>query len=190
MDYNFLGTPRPLLRWNEFGGTFGGPIKRNKLFFFVDYQGERFDTPASTAGFTVLTAQERQGNFSQLLSQNLVIKDPKTGIAYPNNIIPISQLSPVAVKIGASQYYPAPINGNLVNNQTNTVHTATNVDQGDARMDWNVSQKDRVFGRYSESGMLIPTTNSQQLIYNSFANYPTHNGVLDWTRVVELFFCE
>jgi hypothetical protein len=187
-DYNFLGTHRPLLRWNEFGATLGGPIKRNKLFFFVDYQGERFDTPASSAGFTVLTSQERVGDFSQLLTQGLVIKDPKTGVPYPGNIIPAAQLSPVAVKIGASQYYPTPINGNLVNNQINTVHTATNVDQGDARVDWNVNQKDRIFGRYSQSGMQIPTTNSQPLSYNSFANYSTNNGVLDWTRVVSSSF--
>ncbi len=91
---NLVGSKRPLLRWNEFGGTLGGPIKKDKLFFFVDYQGERFDTPANTSGFTVLTSLERTGNFSQLLSQNLVIRDPKTGLAYPNNTIPTSQLEP------------------------------------------------------------------------------------------------
>ena len=61
---NFNGAPRPQLRWNEFGGTFGGPIMKDKLFFFVDYQGQRFDTPTSTGATSVLTAQERQGNFS------------------------------------------------------------------------------------------------------------------------------
>ncbi|MCU1258244.1 MAG: hypothetical protein JWO80_1129, partial [Bryobacterales bacterium] len=176
-DFNFLGTKRPLLRWNEFGGTLGGPIKHDKLFFFVDYQGQRFDTPASSAGFTVLTLLERQGNFSELLTRGLQIRDPRTGIPYPNNVIPPSQLSPVATKIVTSQYYPAPLNGNLVNNQVNTSGTQSNADQGDARVDWSISDKDRLFGRYSQSVLDIPTTNSQPLMYNSFANYPTHNGV-------------
>jgi len=54
------------LRWNMFGGTLGGPIIKNKLFFFVDYQGQRYDIPASPSAFTVFTANERQGDFSGL----------------------------------------------------------------------------------------------------------------------------
>ena len=46
---NFQGLPKPALRWNMFGATFGGPIVKNKLFFFVDYQGQRFDHPASSS---------------------------------------------------------------------------------------------------------------------------------------------
>ena len=183
-DYNFNGTARPLLRWNQFGATLGGPILRNKLFFFVDYQGERFDTPASTGAFTVLTALERQGNFSELLSRGIQLKDPKTGIPYPNNIIPTTQLNPQAGNIVNSQYYPAPLNGNLVNNQLNSQQTQTNVNQGDARVDWTLSEKDHLFGRYSQSMQEIPTTNSYALAYNSFSNAPTHSGVLDWTHTV------
>ena len=180
-NYNFIGTPRPLLRWNQFGATLGGPILREKLFFFVDYEGERFDTPASTGSFTVLTALERQGNFSQLLAGGIQIKDPKTGIAYPNNVIPPSQLSPAAINTVTSPYYPAPLNSNLVNNQLNSQATQTNVNQGDARVDWTISEKNRLFGRYSQSYQEIPLSNSYALAYNSFNNAPTHNGVLDWT---------
>ena len=50
---NFSGTPRDKLRWNMFGGTLGGPVFKNKLFFFVDYQGQRFDHPSSTSPITV-----------------------------------------------------------------------------------------------------------------------------------------
>jgi hypothetical protein len=185
---NGRATPRPLLRWNEFGATLGGPIKKDKLFFFVDYQGERFDTPSSGGGFTVLTALERQGNFSELLSQGIIIKNPITGVNYPNNVIPASQLSSVALKIVNSQYYPAPINGNLVNNQTNSTGTQTNADQGDGRADWAISDKDHLFGRYSQSMMSIPTVRTQPLLYNAFNLYPTHNGVLDYTRTVSPSF--
>src|SRR5581483_4214632 len=65
---NWNGLPRPLLRWNEFGGSLGGPIKKDKLFFFADYQGSRFDQPATSSAFTVLTAAERHGDFSQVLA--------------------------------------------------------------------------------------------------------------------------
>src|SRR5258707_4735292 len=124
--------------WNEFGGTFGGPIKRNKLFFFGDYQGERLRTPTS-ANFTVFTPLERQGNFSQLLSSNLIVKDPLNGQAFAGNIIPANRLSPAAVGIVNSSYYPAPINGNLANNQTNLSNSSTTADQGDGRVDWSAS---------------------------------------------------
>src|SRR5204863_6752700 len=56
---NFSGTARDKLRWNMFGGTLGGPVFKNKLFFFVDYQGQRFDHPSSTGKITVFTTAER-----------------------------------------------------------------------------------------------------------------------------------
>jgi hypothetical protein len=58
--------PTPKVRWNMFGGTLGGPIIKDKLFFFADYQGGRLDHPASTSAITVLTANEIGGNFSAL----------------------------------------------------------------------------------------------------------------------------
>ncbi len=180
---NLIGAKRPILRWNEFGGVIGGPIKRNKLFFFADYQAERLVTPSSGA-FTVLTPLERQGNFSELLSQNITIKDPVSGNPYPNNVIPQAQLSKAALAIVNSQYYPLPTNGNLVSNQIQNTASSTTADQGDGRIDWNVSDKDRVYGRYSQSALDFPSVRSQPLTYNSFNTNPTHNGVLDWTRTV------
>src|SRR5215831_13070992 len=58
--------PTPKLRWNMFGGTIGGPIIKNKLFFFGDYQGGRLDHPAGTSNVAVLTTGEIGGNFSAL----------------------------------------------------------------------------------------------------------------------------
>ncbi len=63
---NLVGIPRSKLRWNQFGGAVGGPVIKDKLFFFADYQGERFDTPVSGSSYTVFTAKERTGDFSQL----------------------------------------------------------------------------------------------------------------------------
>lgn len=58
--------PTPKLRWNMFGGTLGGPIIKNKLFFFGDYQGGRLDHPSSSGTITILTAAEAGGNFAGL----------------------------------------------------------------------------------------------------------------------------
>ncbi len=181
---NLTGNPRQALRWNEFGATLGGPIKKDKLFFFLDYQGERFDTPTQSGAYTVLTAAERGGDFSQLLAQGIQLKNPIGGANYVGNIIPAGQLSPVALKIVNSQYYGKPINGNLVNNAANTVQTAINGDQGDARIDYAITEKDHLFGRYSQSNVNNPTTNSQPLVYDSFSTTPVHNGVLDYTRTL------
>jgi len=189
---NFSDASRAALRWNEFGGTFGGPIKRDKLFFFVDYQGQRFDTPTSVSATSLLTAKERSGDFSELLtSANPVqlynpnaLDSAGNRVPFAGNIIPTNLLSPVASKIVNSQYYPMPTSGGLVNNYLYSTHSAINGDQGDAKVDWNISEKDRMFGRYSQSFIENPSTDSRPLQYNSFNNLPTHNGVLDWTRTV------
>ena len=63
---NFNGLPTPRERWNDFGGAVGGPIKRNKLFFFADYEGTRLDFPATPQAKTTFTTAERTGNLTDL----------------------------------------------------------------------------------------------------------------------------
>lgn len=63
---NFNGNTRDKLRWNMFGGTLGGPVLKNKLFFFVDYQGQRFDIPSSQTNTSVFTTAERGGDFGAI----------------------------------------------------------------------------------------------------------------------------
>ena len=186
---NFEGASRPKLRWNEFGGTFGGPIKKDKLFFFVDYQGQRFDTPTSVGATSVLTAQERAGNFSALLP-GIQLYNPFSVVSgqrqpFPGNIIPASLLDPVAQKIvNDTAVYPLPTGSGLINNLLYSSHSYINGDQGDVRIDWNMTDKDRIFGRYSQSQIENPSTNNIPIFYNSFANYPAHNGVLDWVHTI------
>src|SRR5437667_1142904 len=80
--------PKDKLRWNMFGGTLGGPIFKNKLFFFMDYQGQRFDHPSSTVQTTVFTDAERAGDFSQLLASGIQIHNPcQTGSVAQGNCV-------------------------------------------------------------------------------------------------------
>lgn len=183
---NFTGSPRAKLRWNEFGGTFGGPIVRDKLFFFVDYQGSRFDTPTSTSATSLLTPQERMGDFSQLLPA-IQLYDPTHVVngkrqLFPGNIIPANLLNPVALAIVNSSAYPAATLPGLKNNYLYTSRNAINGNQGDARVDWNASENNRVFGRFSRSLIETPGTNNVPAFYNSFGTLPTWNGVLDFVH--------
>jgi hypothetical protein len=187
---NFENAIRPSTRWNEFGGSGGGPIKKNKLFFFADYQGSRLDTPTSISTTTLYTTAERTGDFSILLAQAkpvqlynpYAVTSSGTRTPFPNNVIPTSLIDPAMQKILSSSYYPQPTNGNLLNNYQYGVRSYINGDQGDLKIDYNYSEKDRIFARYSESAFTNPTIRNYPLTYNAFANYPSHTGVADWTH--------
>src|SRR5437764_2876362 len=179
---NFSVTPRDKLRWNMFGATLGGPVFKNKLFFFVDYQGQRFDHPSSTSPITVFTTAERAGDFSQLLTQKgIQLYNPSTagtginGVActaaavrtpFPNNQIPIGMISPVAKALFASSLYPATVHNNLQQNALNTTASQLNSNQGDIKVDYQISNKDRVCGRFTRAYQINPTNNSQPPLAN------------------------
>jgi Carboxypeptidase regulatory-like domain len=196
-------TLKPVLRWNEFGASLGGPIIKDKLFFFVDYQGSRFDQPATSTPFTVFTARERKGDFGEFCAAGFNVSgicnnpadqlyDPNSAATpsgrkpFLNNII-TTHISPAASKILNSSLYPAPINGNTRQNQVNVVHTDTNSDQGDLKLDWVASAKDHVYTRYSQQHITNPTTNSQLLTGNSDNEFPLYNGVIDYAHTFSPF---
>ncbi len=194
-ENGFLGNnaiPKPKLRWNMFGGTLGGPVIKNKLFFFVDYQGQRFDHPATTQAETVFTNAERNGDFSALCSAGFTnglcnnsaqqLRNPTTGIAFANNQIPTTLENVVARNLFSSTYYPTPVNGGLINNAYNVQTQAFDNNQGDAKVDWNVSDKDRLSGRYSQAYQNNPTTNSLLILGNNFSTAPIQSGVGQWTH--------
>lgn len=90
----FFAPVRDSLKRNQFGGAFGGPIVKQKLFFFGTFQGTRLrNTPAGLIRF-VPTAEQRRGDFSNLLPRQLV--DPVSRQPVPGNIIPASRLNPVS----------------------------------------------------------------------------------------------
>ena len=177
-------SPRQKLRWNEFGGAIGGPVFRDKLFFFADYQGERFDFPSTTSTISVFTAKERTGDVSELVAAGKNIVDPLTGLPFSGNVIPQNRLSAAALAIINSKYYPTPINDLLQANAHNTTAVKTDDDQGDGRIDYAASDKDRFMGRFSYSNMTNPTLNSFALDYNPFNVVKTWNFVTGYTRTI------
>ena len=176
--------PRQKLRWNEFGGTIGGPIIKDKLFFFADYQGERFDFPSTTSTITVFTAKERTGDVSELVAAGKTIIDPQTGLPFQGNVIPQPRLSQAALAIINSQYYPTPVNGLLQANALNTTAVKTDSDQGDGRLDYAATAKDHFMGRFSYSDLTNPTINSFALDYNPYNLVSTWNFIAGYTRTI------
>jgi hypothetical protein len=184
--------PRQILRWNQFGGTLGGPVIKNKLFFFADYQGLRKDLPPVTTSFTVMPVDFRQGDFSRLLDPAngaIQLYNPLSADAngnrapFVNNQIPVSMFSAaIRTLINNTTYYPLPLNTALRFNQVNSSSSYVNSDQGDFKLDWKIDTKDDFTGRYSNGRQDNPSINSQPLIYNTFFIAPFQNGVLNWTR--------
>lgn len=93
---NFFADKHDELKRNQFGGSFGGPIVRNKLFFFGTYQGTQLRDVMAGQSATVYTAAQQQGDFSGLSRQ---IVDPITKTPFPGNQIPLSRFDPAAAKL-------------------------------------------------------------------------------------------
>ena len=147
------------------GGSVGGPIKKNKLFNFFDYEGRRASTPNSIT-MTLPTAAERQGNYSNSLNAagNLrtiynpytTVVDPVTGAQtrtpFSNNTIPQSMVDATALKMMSYIWQPnaTPDNKAGADNFRSTVGVATQYYNFSDRVDWNKGDKLRIFGRYSQ----------------------------------------
>jgi hypothetical protein len=197
------------VRWNMFGGTAGGPIIRNRLFFFADFQAQRFDVPSSSGANTVFTAAERGGDFGALCQGTFSSAGVCSGkgqlynpcdsfIApctpsstpaatrqpFPNNVIPTTMISPVAAALFGSKLYPTPINAQLQNNAVNTTNSAQNVEQGDLKIDFKATQKDNISYRFTRAYQDNPSFNSQVLLSNGYSTTPIYNTVGDWTRAI------
>jgi hypothetical protein len=159
---NRAGRAKPALSQHQFGVTLGGPIIKDKTFFFADYQGFRNTTGQSYLS-TVPTDKMRQGDFSEL---NRVIYDPLTGQPFPGNIIPQSRWDPASKNI-IEQLYPAPntagttaASGQQINNYLITPNLERQDNTFDIKLDHRLTSNNRFFVRYSydKTHRLLPAT--------------------------------
>lgn len=149
----FLGTGvKPTLIQNQFGATLGGPILKNKLFFFTDYEGFRYVATAYSTS-TLPTADQRNGKFIE--QYTIPLKNPFSGAAYSNGVIPQSVQSPFAQGILAA--LPANTVAGFSNNYTTLARSTEGADKGDFRVDYSESDRLKVFGRFSKQRFNIFT---------------------------------
>src|SRR5438874_2741203 len=161
---NRLGVAKPPFRRNEFGATAGGRIRRDKTFFFADYQGIRIRQPRTITSSIPTLAQRgmlQSGDFSALGPS---IFDPTTAHAaggttvrdqFPGNRIPASRLDPAALKL--FQLLPAPTSSAATRNFVYNPTLAQRTDQFDARVDHNLGDSDRLFFKYSFDDTALTT---------------------------------
>jgi hypothetical protein len=155
---NFFAPTRDTLKRNQFGGTIGGPVVKNKLFFFFGYQDTitRQDPAANTAATFVPTAAMIQGNFSacpQDLSAAVLAGIPASiSSQIHNNIIPASLFDPASLKLAS--LLPATTGGC---GQTGFgLTTDVNENQYVGRGDYQISPKDSLYGRYIRTHFYRP----------------------------------
>jgi hypothetical protein len=162
---DFFATGQDLLKRNQFGGTVGGAIKKDKLFFFLGYQGTTVrQTPVSVTAF-VPTAQMTGGDFTTFASAACNNGTAKTlnapfvnqGKDASGNTIwkaPVGALSPAAINI--AKRLPTPVNGCGLTLFGNITHE--NDHQAPVRIDYQVNEKQTLFARYmiTKQQLLVP----------------------------------
>jgi len=154
---NFFSANKAPVRLNQYGGTFGGPIQKDKTHFFVTWEETRQLTSFDTTS-TLPTVLNRQGNFSDLRTaagQPIQIYDPGTGStastrqAFTGNVIPASRFDAVAV--AAMNYFPLPNRTGTLTNANNYVGSSRNTLDRDiivSRLDHQFRASDLVTARY------------------------------------------
>jgi hypothetical protein len=137
---------KPAFNQNQFGAAVGGPILRNKMFVFGDYEGfRRVFHPIQFA--TVPSAAFKQGNLG------IPIKNPYTGVIYSNGVIPSSAITPFAATVFSQ--LPDPNLPGIANNYQSAPADTITGDKGDIRYDQYIGQKFTTFVRYSQSDTRI-----------------------------------
>jgi hypothetical protein len=185
---NATSIARPHFSQNVFGGTLGGPVRKNKLFFFADYEGYRRVKGMTGSVRTQIPAAWRTGDmsslpkplfnpFSQIDNDNgTVTRQPFAG-----NQIPQSLISPVARNLFAdASIYPLPQTAATTNNWNAAATQRVNEDLGDLKVDYVVSSKDNLSGRFSDDSRSDTTANPVRAIPTTPTINTPKSVMLNW----------
>ena len=159
--------PKPEFRRNQFGGVAGGPLVRDRTFFFVDYQGQRQNIDRTVIS-TVPTRLQRQGVFTEPIASRVPqIFDPATTVSngsggfvrspFAGGVIPADRIDPTALSL--LQRYPLPTADGTANNYRRTAPEVVDQDQWSARVDHQLGARDQVFARLASfREQFVPVT--------------------------------
>lgn len=185
---NLNNLPKSNLAWNQYGGTIGGPVVKNKLFYFGSYEGFQ-QSFADTFLTTVPNEAQRQGRFDAATR----IVDPSNGQPWPNHTIPASRYDALGVKLMG--LYPAPTqagnvqNGRPVNNYSALRDGKENTHKFDAKADYALNEKNQLSARYSylrqkfNRDAIFPGLGDG--VGNQGAQFNENNSLaLNWTRTI------
>ncbi|MGI4757045.1 MAG: carboxypeptidase regulatory-like domain-containing protein [Janthinobacterium lividum] len=195
---NLNGVAKNSSTSNIFGGSIGGPVWKDKLFFFTDYSGNRYHL-GGPATASVATLKMRSGDFSELLDPTLNTANSRIQLynslapgspAYANNILPATAISPVARYLFSHpELYPLPnkaavagtiLQGNYIGATKNRIYN----DQFDVKVDYHHGEKDQFFVRYSQSTAGDTNVAPLAITFPTASSYPTKGLAINYVRTI------
>ncbi len=174
---NWASGQRDTLKRHQFGANLGGPIIKNKLFFFFNWESQRERSTSQLLG-SVFTDEMRQGNFNGYPRPT---RDPLTNQPFPNNVIPRDRLNTVSLAY-LDAMMPAANRAGFVNNFLRIARTTRDWDQYISRADWQVSGIDSLFFRFNyqpREGISAPLAATS---INHGENFKFLNAGAGWNR--------
>lgn len=175
-------------RRGQFGGTFGGPIIKDRLFFFADYEGLRQFLPFGRELATVPTLAARNGDFSELLALEnpIQLRDPITGLPIANNQISLERMNPVGLNY--LRAFPEPNLPGVFQNYESVREQTQNNDTFDIRGDFTYNEDNQIFARYSFGNYKSETTSRLETLPAGFGSgeqpQRNHQGVIGWNSAI------
>jgi Carboxypeptidase regulatory-like domain len=199
----FFSPTRPKENQNEFGGTIGGPIIKNRLFFFAVYDGWRYRVQTDARFVTVPTVKMRQGDFSELpvpIYDTITFPDGTyIRIPFDGNIIPPDRISPISKFLQAQ--LPLPTRPGIQNNYLGQLPVGYNNDNYTLKVDLNLTESHRLSvlfarGKRSQSGpyrevtapLPLPYTNTRQVEEIPTVAQVKHNWTISPTLLNQISF--